>query len=262
VNGLGPCLVVDRVSRIFGALKAVDGVSLTIRQGERRALIGPNGAGKTTLFNLISGELPVTGGSIALFGTDVTRSTPYRRAALGMARTFQITRLFPNMTVFENALLACEALDRRKFTMHRALRGCAPLVDRAAALLEDFALAPVAGQLARHLAYGDQRKLEVALSVAGRPRLLLLDEPMAGLSSGERDAMRRLIEQLDPAIALLLIEHDMDVAFALAETVTVLFQGAVLADGLKNDVAANPRVQQAYLGVPVAGGEPRAYHGS
>ncbi|MEP7307353.1 MAG: ABC transporter ATP-binding protein [Acidobacteriota bacterium] len=246
------CLVVDHVARIFGGLKAVDGVSLAIRRGERRALIGPNGAGKTTLFNLISGELPVSSGSIRLFGVDVTRSAPHRRAALGIARTFQITRLFQNLTVFENALLACEALDRRKFAMHRAVGSYASLVDGASALLEDFGLGPERRRLARHLAYGDQRKLEVALSLAGRPRLLLLDEPMAGLSGGERDSMRQLIERLDPAIALLLIEHDMDVAFALVETVTVLFQGTVLADGLKSDVAANPQVQQAYLGVAVA----------
>jgi branched-chain amino acid transport system ATP-binding protein len=244
-----PCLVVENVSRVFGGLTAVDRVHLTIRRGEKRALIGPNGAGKTTLFNLISGEVPVTAGAIRLFGSDVTRLAPHRRAALGMARTFQITRLFPNLTVFENALLACEALDARKFTMHRTLRSCAPLVDRAAALLEAFALGPVSRELARHLAYGEQRRLEVALALAGQPRLLLLDEPMAGLSGGERDAMRRLLEQLDPDIAVLLIEHDMDVAFALAATVTVLYQGSVLADGLTADIAANPQVQQVYLGV-------------
>jgi branched-chain amino acid transport system ATP-binding protein len=244
-----PCLVVDNVSRVFGGLKAVDRVSLAIRPGERRALIGPNGAGKTTLFNLISGETPVSSGAIRLFGADVTRFAPYQRAALGMARTFQITRLFPNLTVLENALLACEALDRRKFTMHRALETWAPFEARAAALLEQFELGRVGHELARHLAYGDQRKLEVALSLAGRPRLVLLDEPMAGLSSGERDSMRRLLETLDPAITVLLIEHDMDVAFALAETVTVLYQGTVLAHGRTSDIAANPHVQRVYLGV-------------
>jgi len=246
-----PCLVVEHVSRIFGGLKAVAGVSLTIRAGERRALIGPNGAGKTTLFNLISGELPVTAGTIRFFGADVTRLAPYRRAALGMARTFQITRLFPNLSVLDNALLACEALDRRKFSMHRPLRTCAPIVERAAALIEEFTLGPVRHDLVRHLAYGDQRKLEVALALAGRPRLLLLDEPMAGLSGGERESMRRLLDRLDPGMAVLLIEHDMDVAFALVETVTVLFQGTVLAEGLTNDIAANPQVQQVYLGVPL-----------
>jgi branched-chain amino acid transport system ATP-binding protein len=245
-----PSLVVENVSRVFGGLKAVDGVSLTVAAGERRALIGPNGAGKTTLFNLISGELPVTSGSIQLFGADATGRPPHRRAALGMARTFQITRLFANLTVLENVLLACTALDSRKFTMHRALSSCAPLAARAAELLAAFGLEPLGRRPARQLSYGDQRKLEVALSLAGRPRLLLLDEPMAGLSGGEREAMHRLIERLDPAMAVLLIEHDMDIAFAIAQTVTVLHQGRVLADGPVRGVAADPRVQEVYLGAP------------
>jgi branched-chain amino acid transport system ATP-binding protein len=244
------CLVLESVSRTFGGLTAVDRVSLTLRAGERRALIGPNGAGKTTLFNLISGELRVTAGTIKLFGADVTRSAPYQRAAVGIARTFQITRLFANLTVLENLLLACEALDRRKFTMHRRLGSCAVFMQRAARLVEEFALGPLQDELARNLSYGDQRKLEVALSMAGHPRLLLLDEPMAGLSASERESIQRLLEKLDPAIAILLIEHDMDVAFAFAETVTVLYQGSVLTEGLKDEVAANPRVQEIYLGVP------------
>ena len=242
------CLVLENVSRTFGGLTAVDRVSLTIRRGERRAVIGPNGAGKTTLFNVISGELRATAGAIRLFGEDVTGLAPYRRAALGIARTFQTTRLFPNLTVLENVLLACEALDRRKFTWHRPLRSCAPLMQRAAGLLEEFALEALGDEPARSLSYGDQRKVEVALSMAGRPRLLLLDEPMAGLSSRERESIQRLVERLDPAVAVLLIEHDMDVAFAFAETVTVLYHGGVLTEGLKADVATNPRVQEIYLG--------------
>src|SRR5882757_9706212 len=206
-----PCLELENVSRAFGGLKAVDGVSLTIENGERRALIGPNGAGKTTLFNLISGEFRASSGAIALFGSDVTALSPYQRAARGIARTFQITRLFANLTVLENVLLACEALDRRKFMMHRPLSSLADLRERAARLLDDFGLWGLRSELARNLSYGDQRMLEVALSMAGRPRLLLLDEPMAGLSAGERASMLHLLERLDSAIAVLLIEHDMDV---------------------------------------------------
>jgi branched-chain amino acid transport system ATP-binding protein len=242
------CLAVDHVSRGFGGLKAVNDVSLTVRRGERRALIGPNGAGKTTLFNLISGELPVTAGTVRLFGRDITSLAPHRRAALGMARTFQITRLFPSLTVVENALLACEALDRRKLTMHRPLAACTALVTRATELIETFGLGPLRLELARHLSYGDQRKLEVALALAGKPVVLLLDEPMAGLSGSERDSMRDLLGSLDPAMAVLLIEHDMDVAFSLAETVTVLYQGSVLSEGLTGNIAADPQVQQVYLG--------------
>jgi branched-chain amino acid transport system ATP-binding protein len=245
-----PALVLESISRHFGGLKAVDNVSLTVAPGARHALIGPNGAGKTTLFNLISGELTPTTGRIALFGTDATRLAPHKRAALGLARTFQITKLFPQLTVLENVLLACEALDRRKLSMHRALTTYPDLKQRADELIERFGLSAVSGETAANLSYGDQRKLEVALSMAGRPRLLLLDEPMAGLSTGESRTMQGLLEQLDPGIAVLLIEHDMDVAFTFAQRVTVLHHGRVLTDGHRDEVSANPDVQQIYLGMP------------
>ena len=244
-----PCLVLENVSRDFGGLKAVDHVNLTIQSGERHALIGPNGAGKTTLFNLISGELRATGGTIMFFGADVTGLAPYRRAARGIARTFQITRLFPNLTVLENVLLACEALDRRKFTMYRPLSSYADLAEKATNLMGEFGLSQLRQELARNLSHGDQRKVEVALSMAGRPRLLLLDEPMAGLSPVGSDSMQKLLEKLDPMIAVLLIEHDMDVAFAFAENVTVLFEGRVLTEGDRDQVRANCTVQNIYLGV-------------
>jgi branched-chain amino acid transport system ATP-binding protein len=245
------CLVLDGVSRHFGGLKAVDNVSLTLGPGERHALIGPNGAGKTTLFNVISGELRATAGTIMLNGADVTGLPPHRRAARGIARTFQITKLFPNLTVLENMLVACTALDRRKFTMYRPLASFADLVERATRVLDECGLSPFRRALARNLSYGDQRKLEVALSMAGRPRVLLLDEPMAGLSSGERDAMQALLDDLDPSIAVLLIEHDIDVAFGFAERVTVLYQGRVLIAGPKDVVSANRSVQESYLGLLV-----------
>ena len=245
-----PCLVLDSVSRAFGALKAVDRVSLTVERGERRAVIGPNGAGKTTLFNVISGELRAGAGAIRLCGSDVTALLPHQRAARGIARTFQITRLFANLTVLENVLLACQALDRRKFTMLRPLSSLADLGERAASLLNDFGLWRLRSERAGNLSYGDQRMLEVALSLAGRPRLLLLDEPMAGLSSGERASMLRLLDRLDPGISVLLIEHDMDVAFGFAHTVTVLDRGSVLFEGPRDEVSANPSVRQIYLGAP------------
>src|SRR5262245_21612646 len=222
-----PCLVLDHVSRHFGGLKAVDDVTLTVEAGARHALIGPNGAGKTTLFNLISGARQGTGGRISRFGDDVTRMAPHQRAARGMARTFQITKLFPALTVVENVLLGCEALDARKFVMHRALSSYADLTERSERLINDFGLWDVRHETVRNLSYGDQRKLEVALSMAGRPRLLLLDEPMAGLSAGESRSMHGLLETLDPAVAVLIIEHDMDIAFAFAERITVLVQGTV-----------------------------------
>ena len=246
---MAPCLVLESVTRVFGGLKAVNSVSLTVQPGERRALIGPNGAGKTTLFHLISGEVRPTSGSILFLGSDVTRLAPHQRAARGISRTFQITRLFGPMTVLENMLLACEALDRRKFVLHRPLSSLDDLTDRATALLDSLGLRPLQGELARNLPYGDQRMLEVALSLAGRPKLLLLDEPMAGLSSTERALMLQRLDHLDRGIAILMIEHDMDVAFGFAETVTVLDQGRVLFEGNKDEVSANARVQQVYLGV-------------
>ena len=243
-----PCLQLDRVSRHFGGLKAVDDVSLTLPSGSRHAVIGPNGAGKTTLFNVISGELPATSGSISLSGTEITNLAPHQRAARGVSRTFQITRLFPDLTVMENVLLACTALGRRRFAWFRSCSSHTDLVEHATSLLDRFELSSLAHTRARHLSYGDQRRLEVALSLAGRPRLLLLDEPMAGLSTPERVSMRTLLETLDPAIAVLLIEHDMDMAFAFAERVTVLHQGRVLAEGSRDEVGANEMVQDIYLG--------------
>jgi branched-chain amino acid transport system ATP-binding protein len=238
------CLVLDNVSRHFGGLKAVDAVNLTVQPGERRAVIGPNGAGKTTLFNVISGEVRASAGTIALFGDDVTRLAPHQRAIRGMARTFQITKLFPNLTVIENVLLACEAQDPRRFTMHRPMSSCVDFERRAEALLAQFGLDAFAHDTAKNLSYGVQRKLEVALSMAGKPRLLLLDEPMAGLSSSESESMLAILRKLDPAIAVLLIEHDMDIAFGFAERITVLYQGRVLTEGHKDEISADKNVQQ------------------
>jgi ABC-type branched-subunit amino acid transport system ATPase component len=243
-----PCLQLERVSRHFGGLTAVDDVTLAVQAGARHALIGPNGAGKTTLFNVISGELAPSAGSIALDGKDVSRLKPHQRAALGISRTFQITRLFPELTATENVLLACTALDPKRFAMLRPLSSHTEFTERAAQLLHQFGLSSLAHEQARHISYGARRRLDVALALAGRPRLLLLDEPMAGLSAPERGAMRELIERLDRSIAVLLIEHDMDVAFSFAERVTVLHQGRVLADGSRDEVSANELVQQAYLG--------------
>jgi branched-chain amino acid transport system ATP-binding protein len=243
------CLALDNLSRHFGGLKAVDKVNLIVQPGERHGVIGPNGAGKTTLFNVISGELRATEGTVVFFGTDITKLAPHQRAERGIARTFQITKLFSDLTVLENMLLACEALDRRKLTMHRPLSSHADLNDKAARLLNEFGLTSLKDERAKRISYGDQRKLEVALSMAGRPRLLLLDEPMAGLSSVERDSMQALLHRLDPAVAVLLIEHDMDVAFAFAERITVLNQGRVLASGGKDEIGANEAVQRSYLGV-------------
>ena len=244
-----PCLQLEGVSRHFGGLRAVDNVTLSVQPGARHAVIGPNGAGKTTLFNVISGESPASRGTISLNGANITKLKAHQRARLGIARTFQITRLFPELTVIDNVLLACAALDRRKFAMYKPLSSYPEFTERATSLLEQFGLTSIAHEQARHISYGACRRLDVALALAGRPRLLLLDEPMAGLSTPERVSMRALLETLDPAIAVLLIEHDMDMAFAFAERVTVLHQGRVLAEGSRDEISANEMVQQIYLGV-------------
>ncbi len=226
----------------------MEGVTLSVQAGERRALIGPNGAGKTTLFNLISGTLPLSGGAISLFGQDVTRAPAHRRAALGLARTFQITNLFPDLTVLENCLLAVQALSPVKFSMLRPVTAYGHLRERARAMLEAVGLEAVAAARVNVLSHGEQRQLEIALALAGRPRVLLLDEPTAGLSPAESRLMAALLARLDPAITVLMIEHDMDIALELSPTVTVLHYGRVIADGSREEIRADPQVREIYLG--------------
>ena len=243
-----PCLILENLSKDFGGLRAVDEINLTVDPGERRALIGPNGAGKTTLFNLISGVYPASEGKIIYFEKDVTGLPSYRRAALGIARTYQITNLFPNLTVSENLLMACQALERTKFVMFRPISSYHGLIDRCNNLLKKFDLWGKRNELVKNLSHGDQRQIEVALALAEQPRLLLLDEPAAGLSSAETHALTLLLKKLDPNITILLIEHDMDVAFEFAEKITVLYQGKFLAEGTKEEIKNNPTVQEIYLG--------------
>jgi branched-chain amino acid transport system ATP-binding protein len=246
--GDASALRLDGVSKWFGGLRAVDDVGLAVGPGERRALIGPNGAGKTTLFNLIAGVLPVSAGRITLFGQDVTRLAQHRRAALGLTRTFQITNLFPSLTVLQNVLLAVQALTRTKFAMLRPLTGFAEVHSRAHDALTAVGLADRAGRTVRQLSHGEQRQLEIAMALAGRPRVLLLDEPTAGLSQAEAKLMTALLRRLDPAITLLIIEHDMDIALEIAQHVTVLHYGRVIADGPCEAVKADPTVREIYLG--------------
>ena len=247
-RGTAPCLTLENLSIDFGGLRAVNGVNLTIQPGERRVLMGPNGAGKTTLFNLVSGIYPPTEGRIVFFGKDITRLPIFRRAGLGMARTYQITNLFPKLTVAENILMACQALERTKFVMFRRLSSYRRLLDRCDNLLKEFDLWEKRNELVKNLSHGYQRQIEVAMALAEKPRLLLLDEPAAGLSSAETHALTLLLKKLDPSITVLLIEHDMDVAFEFAEKITVLYQGKFLTEGTKEEVKSNPTVQEIYLG--------------
>jgi branched-chain amino acid transport system ATP-binding protein len=241
-------LRLEGVTKHFGGLCAVDAVALEVQPGERRALIGPNGAGKTTLFNLIAGALPVSSGRITLFGRDVTGASAHRRAAQGLARTFQITNLFPDLTVLENALLAIQAHTSSRFAMLWPAATFGDLQTRARATLDSVGLAGVADATVRNLSHGEQRQLEIGLALGGRPRLLLLDEPTAGLSPAESRLMADLLRRLDPAITVLMIEHDMDIALELSPRVTVLHYGCVIADGSRDEVRADPQVKEIYLG--------------
>ncbi len=243
------CLRTEGLCKHYGGLRAVDGVQLEVLEGERRAIIGPNGAGKTTLFHLLSGEVPPSGGRILLFGRDVTRLPSYRRAALGICRTYQVTNLFPRLSVQENVLLATFGLRPQKYDLFWPALRHRQVLDEARALLEEFRLWEKRDQPIGSLSYGEQRQLEIVLALAGRPRVLLLDEPTAGLSPAETQAVTAVLRGLDPRITVLLIEHDMDVAFQVAQRITVLHFGRVLAEGTVEEVRANPDVQAIYLGV-------------
>jgi branched-chain amino acid transport system ATP-binding protein len=232
----------------FGGITAVRDVSLGLERGARRALIGPNGAGKTTLVNLLTGVLAPTAGRIALEGQDVTGLAPHRRVARGLVRTFQISQLFDSMTPLETLALAVSQRRGIARQWWRPLGSPPQVMARAGELLETFRLADVAGQPTRHLAYGKRRLLEMAIALACEPRVLLLDEPAAGVPAGERGELLQTVAALPADVSVLLIEHDMDLVFGFADRITVLVGGAVLAEGTPAAIAADPRVRAAYLG--------------
>ena len=239
-------LTLDGVTRRFGALRAVDDVSLEVPAGARHAVIGPNGAGKTTLFGLVAGTLKVTAGRICFDGTDITTMAEPARVRRGIARTFQHSSLFVSMPVRDNVTLAVQraagrSADLRPWRRRRS-------ADRVGELLAVVGLAERAGHRVAALSYGERRQLEVAVALASEPRLLMLDEPTAGMSGFESGRFAELIESLPADVTVLLIEHDLDVVFRLARTVTVLHIGKVLADGSVATVRADEAVQQAYLG--------------
>ncbi len=241
-------LAVERLAKVFGGLAAVDGVSLEVAAGERRVLIGPNGAGKTTLFHCITGTLKPTGGRVSLFGRDVTHDPEHRRTALGMGRTFQITNVFPDLTLAENLALALMGTDRRKWVLHRPLEAFDEVRRRALEGLARVGLGARAHLPAKLVSYGERRQLELALALNTDPKVLFLDEPCAGLAPAERQRISRMIAELPRDITLLMIEHDMDVALGLADRVTVLHQGQVILEGTPDEVRANPEVRDVYFG--------------
>jgi branched-chain amino acid transport system ATP-binding protein len=243
-----PILKLTDVVVAFDALRAVDGVSLTVPRGQRRAIIGPNGAGKTTLFNAIAGVVPSTSGNIVYNGQDVTKLPTHRRAQLGISRTFQITNLFPMLSVRDNMILALRGLSPRKFSLFGAPDTDAAEARRIAAALIAARIGERADVIVKELSYGEQRQLEIAIALVTTPTMLLLDEPAAGLSPSERSMVAEIIRSLDRDINVVLIEHDMDLALGLVDYVTCMFEGGILVEEPPEGIRRNKRVQEVYLG--------------
>ncbi len=241
-------LAVENVTKSFGGVTALAGISLELSEGERRVLLGPNGAGKTTLFHTISGNVMPSGGKIALFGADITQLRPDRRARMGLARTFQVTNLFPRLTVLDSVLLALGGAAGGGLRLVEAASRHRRKTEEAHRLLEQWGLQGTARRVVRTLSYGEQRQLEVVLAIAGAPRLLLLDEPTAGLSPAETARVVAMVQQLPRDMTILMIEHDMDVAFELADRIAVMHQGRLIAEGDEAAIRANRQVTDIYLG--------------
>jgi branched-chain amino acid transport system ATP-binding protein len=243
-----PLLLIEGLTRYFGALSALDGVSVKIAPRERRAIIGPNGAGKTTLFNLITGHLAPSAGRILFDGDAITRLPPHAVARRGISRSFQRTNLFPKLTVLENLRLAAAANARGSYNLFGSIERYQAPMEKARAVAEAVDLTTRLTEVAGRLSYGEQRQLEVGVALATSPKLLLLDEPTAGMSPEETQRMTRMLEGLPREVTLLIIEHDMDVVSSLADRVTVLHYGEVLAEGTFGEVKDDPRVFEVYLG--------------
>lgn len=231
----------------FGGVTALSRVSLLVEEGQRWAVIGPNGAGKTTLFRTISGEVHATQGRVELFGRDMTSATPYQKAQSGVGRTYQVTELFQELTVEDNIIIAAQAVTRTRFRFWAPVRVTGALDEAIVHALDSVELGAHRHTRVSELSHGEQRQLEIAMSLASNPKLLLLDEPAAGLSAAERKMMKGLINGLPRDISIVLIEHDMDIALDLVERVLVLDNGRKIAEGDPADIPNDQRVQDVYL---------------
>ena len=242
-------LEVRNLVKTFGSLVALEDVSLAVGANTITGLIGPNGAGKTTLFDTIAGTQRADRGEVRLRGERIDGERPDRIFRRGLARTFQIPRPFPGLTVLENVMLAVQGVQRTKFVMWRPLSSYAGVRAKSQRLLERAGFWERRGSEIRHLSHGEQRQIEILLALASDPKLLLLDEPAAGLSSGESQEMATFLRALDPTLAILMIEHDLDVAFSVVDTIAVLHYGEMLEQGTTEQIRASTRVQEIYLGV-------------
>jgi len=237
-------LQIQGLSKAFGGLPAINDVSLRVEEGERRLIIGPNGAGKTTLFNLVTGDLRPDDGEIALFGKRITRLATHRRVHLGLARTYQIITLFAKDTLEHNIALSLLGLSPNRWNAF----GKTGSSDAAKGILALVGLEHLAHRPVSEVAYGEKRRLEIAMALAQKPRVLLLDEPLAGLSREERGAVKQLIAKIPRETTVVMIEHDMDTALDMAETITVLHYGRVIVEGSRQQVVADPKTREVYLG--------------
>lgn len=242
-------LRIDGLSKSFGGLEVLSDLSLSLEVGERVALIGPNGAGKTTLLTIISGAQPCNSGRISVWGQDITRMPAYARVHLGLGCSFQINHLFLDLTVLENVLLALHGLKRSRFQMLRPITSYGEVLSRAQSLLESIEMWKKKDEPVRAISYGEQRKMEIVLGLASEPKLLLLDEPTAGLSLAEIPPFINAIKTLAAGTTVLFTSHDMDVVFGLAERVVVLYFGQIIAQGTPEAIQADPRVREIYLGI-------------
>ena len=245
--GSANALELRGVTRLFGALAALIDVSLTVKPGERRAVLGSNGAGKTTLFNCITGDFPPSSGTIRFFGEDVTAFPPHERIRRGLRRTYQISALFPGLSVLDNVYLACRGVSRGRFSFLQPGRNDA-LVHAADNLIQAVHLTPIKERLVAELAYGQQRQLEIALALTGAPRFILFDEPAAGLSPAERRDLVTILNALPAHIGYIIIEHDLDVALRVSSYVTMMHNGRIFKEGAPEDIESDPEVQAIYLG--------------
>jgi branched-chain amino acid transport system ATP-binding protein len=243
-----PALEVTHLKKRFGGLPATRDVSLSVMPGERRLIIGPNGAGKTTLFNLITGDLTADEGSVRLFGQELIGMPTQRRVHLGLARTYQILTLFPRERLVHNVVLSLLGLDRRRWDPWSILTGSRDLYDDARAALERVGLGDSSERIVAETSYGERRRLELAMALAQEPKVLLLDEPLAGLSQGERQTVRALLDAIPRDVTIVMIEHDMDTALGFAERITLLHYGEVIVEGTRAEVVADPRTREVYLG--------------
>ena len=247
-SAVTPALQLENLRKSFGGLPAMNGVSLEVQPGERRLIIGPNGAGKTTLFNLITGDLERDSGSIRLFGNEVSRLKTHQRAHRGLARTYQIITLFQKDSLQHNIVLSLLGLRGLRWRTFRALTRYTELDEEAREVLKRVGLEHLSRRPIAEVAYGEKRRLEIAMALAQKPKLLLLDEPLAGLSREERAAMRDLIGRIPREVTLVMIEHDMDTALDLAERITVLHYGSVIVEGTRAEIIADPKTREVYLG--------------